>query len=113
MVPVAPFAVVTASLDLGTSTASVLAYNGQHGVGNAQAPTVAEAGLSLFVTWATQYEDEYGNSYPTNIKRAEATSHGTAFRSTRVAVVAPNQVSVVIEDAAGNQVSGTVTLVVW
>jgi len=116
LVAVAPFAVITASFVTRTGATTLLAYNGQHGVGAAQAPTLSwDFGVgALVVTWATQYTDDYGNSWPTNITRGIVGPHDTgAFCCAMLDVKAPNIVWVLHQNSGGFPVDGTITLAVW
>jgi hypothetical protein len=87
--------------DTGT-TATVVSYKGQNGVGLSFAPTVLRLGDGhVRITWSTTYTDEYGVEGTLDLKRPKPYGIGTAFLNVVATVTAANIIEVRCFDASG------------
>lgn len=72
-----PFAIMT--IDVSTPTSPTFDfYNGQPGSGDSVKPTLSGSAGSLTITYATSYNDSYGQAGTTNIQAAHVTPIGGA-----------------------------------
>jgi len=113
MVRVMPLAIVHVNNPSGTY--SVDWYSAQHGSGLAVAPTLSGAGGTIAVTWDYSYEDEYGKTWPMNIRAAKATcDKSTTAYGADVVLSSPVHVQVTtFPSATGIANDCSFTLVVW
>lgn len=113
-VAAAPFAIVRAL----TTTGTIQAYLGQHGVGLNAAPTITKNGMGdITLMWEPSYLDEYDNAWPVYIKHAIVTAHeGALFTAGSMATVQLVD-SRTLRIRANHPVSGVVeallSVVVW
>ena len=64
-------------------------------------------------SWNLNYENDYGEITPTQIRYAIATAHGATAAFARVSVTHTHQMKVITYDDAGAQFAARTTLVVW
>lgn len=97
----------------GPTVGSIVAYNGQNGIGLAHAPVLTLAGAGEFdLTFPHRWEDKYGHSYPVHIRHARATPIYAIARMATCTITAPNVVHVRVcrENNAVSSVPATVTV---
>ena len=106
-----PFAVVT--LDM-TAPGTVLAYNGQNGVGLGAAPVVTSvAPGEATVTWELSYSNDYRNSYPLDLNSATVTVHGSVALIGTAEIGSPRAVTVRVHELGVGPVDAKLTLKVF
>ena len=107
----ARLAVVTIE-QTGPAAAAVLSYNGQDGIGLAYAPTLTVHGTGDYtIEFAAKLEDQYGNSYPIDIRHVRVSIGATAVHFHAYQIVSPNEVRVrTFDTAAPANCMATVTV---
>ena len=109
-----PFAIITVE-QTSNSTVVLSAYQAQHGVGDAHAPTLVATGAgTVTLAWAAAYTDPFGNAQAVSIKHADAMALSAASSAiASVEITGPAAVTLHTANTAGTAFNTTTTLAVY
>jgi len=114
MARVATFARGTCTVDGGLGTASFGFYAGLHGIGLVHAPAIAVLGVgAIRLTWNDAYTDAYQRAAATKIIHAKGSPHGAVAARVTATVSIWRQVDLLMFDAAGAPLDGTISFSVF